>query len=269
MKPASWTACALTLGNLLCGFAAIVLGVQGYAQQAYFNLVPAEVVYGAWLLFLGMLLDGLDGRVARMAKADGAFGTQLDSLADMVSFGLAPAVLAWIVGTRAGLPGALLWAAGALYAAAAALRLARYNVQHASPRLASRNPDFEGLPSPAAAGLVAGLILLAGDPVLAPAAQKRLLQLLPGAAAAAGVLMVSRVSYVHLLNRLGRRGFAPLKWVAGLGLLASLALYPAMTVAVGFGGYALAGLAWGTLGRFLPREAEEAEDLADQRLFPR
>ncbi len=265
MKRASWTACALTLGNLLCGFAAIVLGVRGYAHLDYFHLVPVEVVQGAWFLLLGMFLDGLDGRVARMTKADSAFGAELDSLADVVSFGLAPAVLTWVVGMRAEQPESVLWAAGSLYAASAALRLARYNVQHALPRRAheKKPADFEGLPSPAAAGLVAGLLLLAGE-AEEPQVQKHLLLLLPAFAVAGGLLMVSRVPYLHVMNRLGRRGLAPVKGVAALGLLAALASYPALTLAIAFTGYALAGLAWGALSQILPRPEPE-EDWADER----
>ena len=266
MKRASWLACALTLGNLLCGFAALVLAAQAHARPSYFRL-PPELVQAAWLLFLGMLFDGLDGRVARMAKADGAFGAQLDSLADMVTFGAAPAALAWVAGVWADLPTSLLWISGALYAACTALRLARYNVTHASPRKATQGSDFEGLPSPAAAGLVGGL-LLASDSLaesMAPQAQRHLLVLLPAVTAAAGLLMISRVPYLHVVSRLGGRGPAPLKGLASLGLVASLALYPAPTVTIAFAGYALAGLAWGALSQLLPR-GEGEDDWTDERI---
>ena len=261
----AWAACALTLGNLICGFAAIILAVQGYHEEWLFRQVPAVVVQGAWFLFLGMLLDGFDGRVARMTKADGAFGAELDSLADMISFGLAPAVLAWVVGVRTQQPPALLWAVGSLYVASAALRLARYNVQHASPRRA-KSPDFEGMPSPAAAGLVVGLILLGGLEDLSPQIRDRALLVLPALVGAAGLLMVSRIPYIHVLSRLGRaKAFL---WPLGLLFAALLAFYPALTLSVAFLGYALGGLLLAGLGRLLPR-GEAEDDWVDDQIFRR
>ncbi len=269
-KRGTWTACALTVGNLLCGFAAVTLAVQGFAAEpTYFHVIPVQVVHAAWLLFLGMILDGLDGRVARMTRADTAFGAELDSLADMVTFGLAPAVLAWVAGVRAGLSQTLLWAAGAVYIACAAIRLARYNVKQALPKR-SKSSDFEGLPSPAAAGLVAGLLVLAGVDDLDPQIRERLLSLLPLVALGAGLLMTSRIPYLHAANRLGRRRLGPLMGLMALLLTALLALYPALTLAVVFLGYCVAGLGWWALGQLLPRDAEAEEpDLAEERLFPR
>ena len=255
MKRGSWLACALTLGNLACGFAAVILAIQGCRRPALFHPVPHELVQGAWLLFLGMLLDGLDGRVARMTRGDGAFGAELDSLADMVSFGVAPAVLAWTVGSLAGLPEGVLWASGALYVSAAALRLARYNVAHASPHLhpTRRSPDFEGLPSPAAAGLVGGFILLLESQSISLAG------VLPALVTVAGLLMVSRIPYLHVMNRLGKVP-RPVLTAAGLGFLACLALYPSLTLCVAFVGYALAGPAKGLFILLRPRSPEEEED---------
>ncbi len=268
-KRGTWTACALTVGNLLCGFAAVTLAVQGFAAEpSYFHVVPIQVVHAAWLLFLGMVLDALDGRVARMTRADTAFGAELDSLADVVTFGLAPAVLAWVAGVRAGLSQDLLWAAGAVYVACAAIRLARYNVTHALPKRA-KSSDFEGLPSPAAAGLVAGLLLVGGVDDLDPQIRERVLSLLPLVALGAGLLMASRVPYLHLANRLARRRLGPLMGLMALLLVGVLALYPALTLAVAFLGYCVAGLGGWALGRLLPRETELERDLAEERLFPR
>jgi CDP-diacylglycerol--serine O-phosphatidyltransferase len=269
-KQGTWTACALTVGNLLCGFAAVTLAVQGFAAEpAYFRVVPVQVVHAAWLLFLGMILDALDGRVARLTRADTAFGAQLDSLADMVTFGLAPAALAWVAGVSAGLDQNLLWAAGAVYAACAAIRLARYNVKQALPKRA-KSSDFEGLPSPAAAGLVAGLLILGGVNDLDLQIRERMLSLLPLVALGAGLLMTSTIPYLHPANRLGRRRLGPLMSLMALLLAGVLALYPAMTLAAAFLGYAMAGLGRWILSRLLPREAEADEpDLAEERLFPR
>ena len=262
MKKASWLACALTLGNLLCGFAAILLAVKGYRQPTFLHAVPTEVAQAAWFIFVGMVMDGLDGRVARMTRADSAFGAELDSLADVVTFGLAPAVLAWVVGTHAGQPESLLWTAGALYAAATAIRLARYNVRHASPRRV-KGPDFQGLPSPAAAGLVSGLLLLLESPAVERAAF-----VLPGVLAVAGVLMVSNIPYLHLMNRIGKRR-GPALVALGLGLAASLALYPALTLSIAFLGYALSGLGQGLLASLLPQPEPEEDEWADEPLSRR
>ena len=129
-----------TVGNLFCGYACIV-----YAMRA--DYVPAAVFIG-----VATLLDLLDGRIARLAGAASEFGGEFDSLADVISFGVAPAVLAFAWGLEP--LGRLGWAVGFLYVTATALRLARFNVQTA-------NPDkryFAGMPSPAAAGVVASTV---------------------------------------------------------------------------------------------------------------
>ena len=108
-----------TVGNLFCGYACIV-----YAMRA--DYVPAAVFIG-----VATLLDLLDGRIARLAGAASEFGGEFDSLADVISFGVAPAVLAFAWGLEP--LGRLGWAVGFLYVTATALRLARFNVQTANP----------------------------------------------------------------------------------------------------------------------------------------
>jgi len=130
----------LTLGNLFCGYACIVYTMRGeYATAAPF-------------IGIAFILDGLDGRIARLTGAEGAFGLEFDSLADMISFGLAPAILAYSWGlTPFGRWG---WAAGFIFVTAAAMRLARFNIQAGSVD----KRYFVGMPSPAAAGVVAATI---------------------------------------------------------------------------------------------------------------
>ena len=108
-------------------------------------------------IFCSMVLDGMDGRVARMTRTQSAFGEQYDSLADMVSFGVAPALVAY-EWTLKGL-GKWGWLAAFIYCAGAALRLARFNIMtgEADKRF------FQGLPSPAAAAIIAGFVWLAED----------------------------------------------------------------------------------------------------------
>lgn len=134
-----------TLAALFCGFYSIVMAVNGR-----FDLASVGV-------FCAMVLDSLDGRVARMTNTQSAFGEQMDSLADMVSFGAAPALISYIWALRD--LGKWGWFAAFVYCACAALRLARFNVNTA----VVDKRYFQGLPSPAAAALVAGFIWLSTD----------------------------------------------------------------------------------------------------------
>ena len=130
----------LTTGALFCGFYAVLSGFSG------------EYEWAAMAIFAAMIFDGLDGRVARMTNTQSDFGVQYDSLSDMVSFGVAPAVVAYGWGLTS--LGKLGLAAAFVYASCAALRLARFNVQAEL----SDNKNFTGLPSPAAAAIVTGLV---------------------------------------------------------------------------------------------------------------
>ncbi len=134
-----------TLGALFGGFYAIVMAMNGQFDQA------------ATGVFVAMVLDSLDGRVARMTNTSSAFGEQMDSLADMVSFGAAPALIAYEWALRG--IGRWGWIAAFVYCACAALRLARFNVNTA----VVDKRYFQGLPSPAAAALVTGFIWLMNE----------------------------------------------------------------------------------------------------------
>lgn len=134
-----------TVAALFGGFYAIVMAMNGR-----FDLAAAGV-------FIAMLLDSLDGRVARMTNTQSAFGEQMDSLSDMVSFGAAPALIAYEWALRP--LGRWGWIAAFVYCACAALRLARFNVNTA----VVDKRYFQGMPSPAAAALVAGFIWLMTD----------------------------------------------------------------------------------------------------------
>ena len=134
-----------TLAALFGGFYAVVMAMNGR-----FDLAAVGV-------FCAMVLDSLDGRVARMTNTQSAFGEQMDSLSDMVSFGAAPALIAYVWGLK-GL-GRWGWIAAFVYCACAALRLARFNVNTA----VVDKRYFQGLPSPAAAALVAGFIWVMND----------------------------------------------------------------------------------------------------------
>ena len=135
----------VTLAALFAGFYAIVMAMNGRYEMAVVGV------------FCAMVLDSLDGRVARMTNTQSAFGEQMDSLSDMVSFGAAPALIAYEWALR-GL-GRWGWFAAFVYCACAALRLARFNVNTG----VVDKRYFQGLPSPAAAALVAGFILFCTD----------------------------------------------------------------------------------------------------------
>lgn len=141
----------ITLAALFGGFYAIVMAMNGR-----FDLATVAI-------FVAMVLDSLDGRVARMTHTQSAFGEQMDSLSDMVSFGAAPALIAY-VWTLNDL-GRWGWIAAFVYCACAALRLARFNVNTG----VVDKRFFQGLPSPAAAALVAGFIWLMTEAEIPPA----------------------------------------------------------------------------------------------------
>jgi CDP-diacylglycerol--serine O-phosphatidyltransferase len=172
----------LTTGGLFAGFYSIVASIDGNFEHA------------AWAIYAAMLLDGLDGRLARWTNTASEFGKQYDSLADMVSFGLAPAIVVYQWGVERlaeyGMVwGRLGWLAAFLYVAAAAFRLARFNSNVAQDRR-----FFQGLASPAAAAGIASMIWV----VNAYDGFTGLASLVAGAAitAVTGLLMMSRFAYV-------------------------------------------------------------------------
>jgi len=132
----------LTMGNMFCGYACVVYAMRGEYETA------------APFIGFAIVLDMLDGRIARMTGTTSAFGVEFDSLADVISFGVAPAILSFAWGLSP--LGRLGWAAGFLFVAAAAMRLARFNIQSARPGGDKRY--FVGLPSPAAAGIPAATV---------------------------------------------------------------------------------------------------------------
>lgn len=134
-----------TLGNLFLGMLAIMLAMDGRYSLA------------AIMVIVAMLLDGLDGRVARALNCQSEFGKQLDSLSDVISFGVAPAVIMYLISFQSLPQTGLVWAVTALFPMCGALRLARFNVHKGIPGY------FIGLPIPAAGGVVATLSLFSKD----------------------------------------------------------------------------------------------------------
>jgi CDP-diacylglycerol--serine O-phosphatidyltransferase len=209
-----------TLAALFAGFYAIVQAMNLNFDQA------------AIAIFVAAVLDSLDGRVARLTKTQSAFGAEFDSLADMVSFGAAPALVMyeWVLRDM----GKLGWVAAFLYCACAALRLARFNtmLDVADKRW------FTGIPSPAAAALVAGVVWVVDDYDIDPSGIRWWALLVT---VFAGLTMVSNLKY-YSFKSINLRKSVP--FVAVLGfvvVIALLAYQPPLVLFGGFVAYAISG----------------------------
>lgn len=219
-----------TLSALFAGFYSIVAAINGdYAKAAI-------------AIFVAMVLDGLDGRVARLTNTQSAFGAEFDSLADMVSFGMAPALVAftWILQDV----GKIGWIAAFIFVAGAALRLARFNVQIGS----IDKKWFVGLPSPSAAAIVAACVWVFHTFDAESLGFKVLMTVV---VAAAGVLMVSNVRY-HSFKEIDFKGPVPFVFLLAIVLLFVLiSIEPSVMLLALFGCYVVSGpiLALGRLNK--------------------
>ena len=250
----------MTLANLVCGFAAIFYAARSgeAGGPTPFGWHPLTVA-GA-LVFLGMAFDAIDGSLARLTRSTSDLGAQLDSLADVVTFGVAPAFMMLrlvslyygpgetILGPDAGnLYARLCWSVAAIYICCTALRLARFNVESAS---ADEDDHlwFKGLPSPGAGGAVASLALLHQHLVLVtwrdelpPGFGRASALLIPLATLLCAFAMVSRVRYPHFVNRY-LRGRKSVPAVAiTLMVLATSVWWFHEALALALTGYALSG----------------------------
>lgn len=209
-----------TTGALFSGFYAVVASMNGHFENA------------AIAIFIAMILDGLDGRVARLTNTQSDFGAEYDSLADMVSFGVAPALVAfsWALQDL----GKIGWVAAFIYVAGAALRLARFNTQLA---VADKN-FFTGLASPAAAAIVAGTVWVFSETGTAGA---DIAWLMAVVVPAAGLLMVSNFRY-HSFKGLDLRGKVPfVAMLAVVFVFVVVSIDPAKVLLGVFMTYALSG----------------------------
>lgn len=261
-----------TLGNLVAGFAAI-----HYAAKPADFIGPWDwsgLSFAAVLIFIGMIFDAVDGSVARLTRSTSELGAQVDSLADMVSFGVAPAFMTIVLVSRYvggsdiniigpevdNLFGRFIWCLAAVYVCCAALRLARFNVETPGEDVKD-HLIFRGLPSPGAAGAVVSLILLHQHLIA-----ERYLDGMPDGIARGWALgvpfilglcafaMVSSLPYAHVINRYlrGGRSFAYVVYI--VVPLVMLIWFFHYVVAVGFCLYALSAPTWG-LWRWLRRRS--------------
>lgn len=214
----------VTLANLFFGFLAVAkvadaLRVTGPGVP--FSDVVHYFEVAAVLVFVAMICDALDGRVARMTGQTSAFGAQLDSLADMVTFGVVPAFLAkqlvdWHAQEDANnlmsVGPKLLYAAAAVYVLGAAMRLARFNVETGTDEEDHR--EFKGLPSPAAAAVVCSLVAMfctrgsesaeIGHWLLSPQHYDMIVVAMPAVLVLLGLLMISNVPYPHAVYAIAK-----------------------------------------------------------------
>lgn len=261
----------MTLGNLVCGFAAIYYSARAGESggPTPFGWHPLTVA-GA-LVFLGMAFDAIDGSLARLTRSTSDMGAQLDSLADVVTFGVAPAFMMLrlvglyygpgdvILGPDAGnLYARLCWSVAAIYICCTALRLARFNVETpGSDEDAHR--WFKGLPSPGAGGAVASLALLHQHLMLVtwrddlPAGfAATSAMVIPAATLLCAFAMVSRLRYPHFVNRVlkGRRSMATV--AAMVVAVAGSVWWFHEALAIALSAYALSGPLLAAFRRRMP-----------------
>jgi CDP-diacylglycerol--serine O-phosphatidyltransferase len=213
-----------TTGALFAGFYAVIAAMRGDFESA------------SIAIFAALVLDGLDGRVARLTNTSSKFGAEYDSLSDMVSFGVAPALVmfSWALGDL----GKFGWSAAFIYVACAALRLARFNTQIDT---ADKN-YFTGLASPAAASVVAGTVWVCNDLGLVGADLPFELSVVVGVlTATVGFLMVANFQY-YSFKRIDFRGRVPFVVMIAVVLVFGLiTVDPPLILLAGFLTYAVSG----------------------------
>lgn len=213
----------LTTANIFCGFYSVIESLKGFQSlalgEAYYGAATHHFDVAAMSIGFAVLFDNLDGRIARMANATSEFGVELDSIADVLSFGIAPAVLAYTWGYSTIVPfQKLAWAVSFMFLVCGALRLARFNVL---ARKAEETPGkpakkyFVGMPIPAGASLIAAIVHFTPTPLIARVTQFNLFNLnfdmsffsflLMILMALLGLLMVSTIRYNNFKGSSGKK----------------------------------------------------------------
>ena len=177
----------VTMGNIMCGFFAILC------------VSSQRLEIAAWLIVAAMALDAFDGRLARMMKSTSMIGAQLDSMADLVTFGIAPAML--MIKTCTNFPVVFLWSVGLFFMICAALRLARFNVQKDESVNMPRH-FFTGLPTTLSGGTIAQLVIL-NHFVQIRYGSNMVVMLLPFITFALGLFMVSKIPFFNITGKIG------------------------------------------------------------------
>lgn len=220
--------CMFTIASLFCGFYSMLSAFKG------------DFITAAYAILIAAIFDGLDGRVARMTGQTSTFGAELDSLCDMVSFGVAPGLLAYLWALQP--YGRYGWLAGFLYVATTALRLARFNTQAEQEDAPT---DFVGLPCPAAAAMISASVLFCGylgiEGTVSHISLLILVYLL-------SYLMVSTHTYLSF-KKSSRRAKTFQLLVASLLLFIAVAAEPEVMLFVLFLAYTASGIALSAYGK--------------------
>jgi len=246
----------ITIVNGVCGFTAIILASKG-AEQVIAG-APADpqrpyFAMSGYMILLAMIADMLDGRLARKMEGTSSFGGQLDSLCDVISFGVAPVFLMLkIVECKLEMTSfagdnsvqRFIWLAAAAYLSCAVIRLARFNVENEQDE--SAHMSFMGLPTPAAAGVIVSLVIFHQETLqlyeeTLPMVNG-VIYILPFVALGIATLMVSRLRYPHVLNQYlkGKKPFG--HFIRVLLLLALLFFYHQIVFVLMFCGFAASSL---------------------------
>ncbi len=270
---------AFTAANIAMGFLAVLASVRGF--QSIVSNVEQSAVYFGWAakaIVLAIVFDTLDGRVARMTRTSTEIGVQLDSLADVLTFGIAPTILiySWAVGATFGESNSL-HAVGVfvlfMYLMCGAFRLARFNLQATRPRVLlegapkTDKKNFVGLPIPPAAGLLAAIVFLHPQPlsVFDENLSNLYAVLMVILTAGLGLLMVSTVRYSSFKTTgAGKQSIYLILVVAALGML--IWLFPQYMIFAIASAYVAHGVLWYLLGLLRPRRrkilvGEETENV--------
>ena len=251
----------MTAGNLICGFLAVLRILQGTIDRAG-NGDDWIQIYESSLFFIlaACIFDMLDGQVARHSGGESAFGREFDSLADIVSFGVAPALLVFEIVLHE-IPSRLGWLLAAFYLMCGALRLARFNV-HANIPGSGGSKEFTGFPIPAAAGLVSSITLL----MLYYYKTERELEqgwgkyFLAALLFFLSIMMFSKFKYPSFKGFTFRTEHSMGKFITVVGILALTIIYYHWMLAVVFVTYLLYGFFRPFVSRAWRRQIEEEDD---------
>jgi len=219
----------VSIGNLTCGFVAIIF------------IINKELYYAAWLIITAMVLDWVDGQIARLLKTKVAWGGHLDSFADMITFGLAPAFL---IGRLDVFNAHIaIWFVCFFFTLCATIRLAKFEFESINNSGSTRSNYFTGLPTTLAGGTVASLILL--DSYIKTTLNIQAVSTcLPSIIFVLGILMLSKIPYIRIVDVV-RSKRDPVSLLITIGLFSTLLvlfiLYPSIMLPLGFCVYIIIG----------------------------
>jgi len=247
----------MTAGNLVCGFMAVLQIIEGTLRQSSGDVNwEARYIASLYFIFAACIFDLLDGRLARLGGNESPFGREFDSLADIISFGMAPALLVFKI-VLAEFPNRIGWMIAAVYLLCGALRLARFNVL-ASQGISSGR-EFIGFPIPAAAGVIASITLMLLSLYESERAIGHWKYLLPVLMVFLSFMMFSKVRYPSFKSIDWKTRKSLPKFLGIILMLAMFVLYARYMFCLFFVGYLLYGFCRPLLSRRLREQIEDHE----------